>query len=152
MMATVRTRVLLYIALWALVLFILPGVVMSFVYRRQVRQQSASFARAGDAKTPVVPDWVPVRPDFQVVDVFRNGASGSITLRATDDLDGVIDYFQSQLMRSGFQVSSNIMQRDGRVSSVILNAPHKDNIRAMLVSLIRMEDNTRIELTYSEKQ
>lgn len=61
-----------------------------------------------------------MRPDFRIEKPAAN--SGPAIVHSADSIAPLIDFYDVSLRQKGFQVSTNLMERDDGVDTAMLNA------------------------------
>jgi hypothetical protein len=140
------------VAGWSACFLAMPGFLVGLLYQQRTRQRFEALPLVSRARIPVVPPWVPVKPDFRVEQSSSGESSGNATLLATDDLVHMVLFYQNAFRNEGFEVSSNLMNLDGSITTAILNASNAGRGHFALVTLSRSELGTRVEIAFSEKK
>lgn len=140
-----KSRKWFWISTWLLLFFVLPAVLVGFLHREQQRRHAASRETVGERSSPVAPVWVPVRSSFRI----EHAGPGTATLHSEESIAKLVLFYEHKLRENGFQVSSNLMERDQSIFAAILNASDASE-RVVLVTLRSEGEGTRIELTFRD--
>ncbi|MCC6392508.1 MAG: hypothetical protein IT167_18045 [Bryobacterales bacterium] len=147
-----KRRAWIWVAGWIVCFLAMPGFLAGLLYQQRSRQQFEALPLVSRARGPVVPSWVPVKPDFRVEQPSSGGLSGNATLLSTDDLVRVVLFYQNAFRDKGFEVSSNLMNLDGSITTAILNVSNAGRGHFALVTLSKAQTGTRIEIAFSENK
>ncbi|MBV6434699.1 MAG: hypothetical protein IANPNBLG_04974 [Bryobacteraceae bacterium] len=145
-------RAWIWVAGWSVCFLALPGFLIGLLHQQRSRQQFEALPVVARSRVPVVPSWVPVKPDFRVEQPSSGGLSGNATLLSTDELFRVVLFYQNAFRGNGFEVSSNLMNLDDSISTAILSVSNAERGRFALVTLSKAQAVTRVEIAFSEKR
>ena len=102
-----------------------------------------------------LPSWVPIYPGSTVTGAMdttsAEGRSAMFSISSEDEVDKVIEFYESKLNEAGLKVSKQTIDANGQ-HSAILTATSEDDKRTVSAMIGQSEGKTQGTVNFSEKK
>lgn len=114
----------------------------------------ATYGQTGQGSESL-PSWVPVFAGSEVEVVFSSegtgGTSGAFTLKTTEAVDTVLDYYQESLEEAGYTVNRQKVSFGGSGPQGVIEAKKADEGRSVNLTMTSEGDGAQGMVQYGEK-